>query len=245
LAAKARPIFQEYCVQKSESHSWKKNAQSEFNHWAETYDQSILNHLLFHRCYLKFMEYILRFFPDRDDPVRLLDVGCGTGSLAAMVSGMDLPVHPTGLDMAERMCQLANEKSKTVGLAGRMNFVTGDSEHLPFPEGSFDIVTCSNSFHHYPHQMEVLKEMYRVLKPGGRVVIMDGFRDNVIGWFIFDVCVAKVEKSVHHCSAQEMREKFREASYIGLEQEKFGLWVPVLVTTGRKPENTPGKLEEE
>lgn len=221
-------------MQEKEWHSWKKNAQSEFNHWAETYDRSILNHLLFYRCYLKFIEYIFKYFPDRSRPIRLLDVGCGTGTFASMVGQMDLSVSPVGLDMAERMCQLAREKVITTGLDKCVTFVTGDSEHLPFRENSFDIVTCSNSFHHYPHQVEVLTEMRRVLKPGGRVVVIDGFRDNVIGWFVFDVCVARAEKEVHHCSALEMREKLRAAGYSDLAQEKFGFWVPVLATTGCK-----------
>lgn len=218
-----------------EWHIWKKNAQSEFNHWAETYDQSILNHLLFHRCYLKFMEYIVRYYPQHEGTLKLLDVGCGTGTFAAMLAEAGLNVSPTGLDMAERMCQLARAKSREVGLERSIDFVTGDSEHLPFPENCFDMVTCSNSFHHYPHQDKVLREMFRVLKPGGRVVIIDGFRDNIIGWVIFDFGVARVEKSVHHCSALEMLNELGSAGYTEIEQEKFGFWVPVLATTGKKP----------
>ena len=222
-------------VHERECHVWKKDAQSEFNHWAETYDRSILNHLLFHRCYLKFIEYIIRYYPRQEVPIKLLDVGCGTGTFAAMLAETNLKVYPTGLDMAERMCQLARVKSQQVGLEQSMDFVTGDSEHLPFPENSFDMITCSNSFHHYPHQDKVLQEMFRVLRPGGRVVILDGFRDNIIGWFLFDVCVTRVEKSVHHCSALEMFNELSSAGYTDIDQEKFGFWVPVLTTTGKKP----------
>jgi ubiquinone/menaquinone biosynthesis C-methylase UbiE len=222
-------------VHDRESHIWKKNAQSEFNRWAETYDQSVLNHLLFHRCYMKFIEYILRYYSQVESPIRLLDVGCGTGTFAAMLAETNLKVAPTGLDMAERMCQLARVKSRAVGLERSTDFVTGDSEHLPFPEGSFDMITCSNSFHHYPHQDKVLREMLRVLRPGGRVVIIDGFRDNVIGWFLFDVCVTRVEKSVHHCAAIEMLNELTSAGFTEIQQEKFGFWVPALVTMGQKP----------
>jgi ubiquinone/menaquinone biosynthesis C-methylase UbiE len=223
-------------VHDRESHIWKKNAQSEFNRWAETYDQSVLNHLLFHRCYMKFIEYILRYYSEVESPIRLLDVGCGTGTFVSMLAETGLKVAPIGLDMAERMCQLARGKSHAVGLERSINFVTGDSEHLPFPESSFDMITCSNSFHHYPHQGKVLREMFRILRPGGRVVIIDGFRDNVIGWFLFDVCVASAEKSVHHCAAIEMLNQFGEAGFSDIQQEKFGFWVPVLVTMGQKPQ---------
>ncbi len=227
--------FQEPDVSEREQHLWKKNAQSEFNRWAETYDQSILNHLLFHRCYLKFIELILRFYPETDRTLRLLDVGCGTGTFASMLASTSLPVQPMGLDMAERMCQLAREKSIQAGLERKVSFVTGDSEHLPFPDNTLDVITCSNSFHHYPHQEAVLGEFFRVLRPGGRVIIIDGYRDNVIGWLIFDVGVAKAEKSVHHCPAAEIHQMLLNQHYTDVYQEKFGFWCPVLASSAKKP----------
>ncbi len=57
----------------------------------------------------------------------------------------------------------------------------GDSERLPFASGSFDIVTCANSFHHYPRQDRAVAEMRRVLRPGGRLMIIDGYRDGAMG----------------------------------------------------------------
>jgi len=140
-------------------HHWKHNAQSEFNRWAETYDQSVLNRLLFRRCYLKFLELILKFYPEPDRPLRLLDVGCGTGTFVSMLAGTDLPVVPMGLDMAENMCRIALDKIRQVDPGSAVTFLTGDSEHLPFFDNTFDIVTCSNSFHHYPHQEKVLAEV--------------------------------------------------------------------------------------
>lgn len=218
-----------------EWHHWKKDAQSEFNRWAETYDQSILNRLIFRRCYLKFIELILKFYPATTRPLRLLDVGCGTGTFVSMLRETDLAIHPWGLDMAERMCQLAHQKAVQVTTDPVTRFITADSEHTPFAENSFDIVTCSNSFHHYPHQDHVLAEIFRILRPGGRVMVLDGFRDNVIGWLIFDVGVTRVEKSVHHCAAAEMHQKFRDQGYRNIYQEKFGFWVPVLASVGEKP----------
>ena len=80
--------------------------------------------------------------------------------------------------------------------------VQGDSQRLPFASNTFDVVTSSHSFHHYPHQDQAVAEMHRVLRPGGRLMIIDGYRDAPWGWFIFDVCVAGVEGSVHHASAR-------------------------------------------
>jgi len=220
--------------QANQWHRWKSNAQKEFNHWAQTYDQSILNRLLFRRCYMKFIELILRYYPDKNQPLRLLDVGCGTGTFIAMLAETELEIHPFGLDMAEQMCRLGIEKAGRIGLDRIVHFVTADSEHMPFDQASFDIITCSNSFHHYPHQDFVLHEMHRVLKPGGRLMLIDGYVDNVIGWFIFGFCVAKVEQSVHHCRAAELKSKLIAANYVDIHQEKFGFWVPVLATVAYK-----------
>ncbi len=215
-------------------HQWKSDAQKEFNNWAKTYDKSILNRLLFRRCYMKFIELILRNYPNRSQSLGLIDVGCGTGTFISMLAETSLEIHPFGLDMAESMCKLGVEKARKLGLEKILNFVTADSERIPFEDESFDIITCSNSFHHYPRQDAVLREMHRVLKPGGRVMIIDGYVDNVIGWFVFDYCVAKAEGSVHHCRASELRSKLEAADYTDIYQEKFGFWVPVLATVARK-----------
>lgn len=224
-----------------DGHIWKRRARAQFEKWAQTYDQSILNRLLFQRCYLKFIELILRSCPVKSDrELRLLDIGCGTGTFAAMLAETSLPIRPVGLDMATGMCQIAAEKAERADLADRVSFVVADSEHLPMPTETFDVITCSNSFHHYPHQQQVLAQMFEALKPGGRVMIIDGFRDNVIGWFVFDVCVGRAEGSVHHCPAGMLREWLLEAGFEGIYQQKFGFWVPVLATVARKAAGRSG-----
>jgi ubiquinone/menaquinone biosynthesis C-methylase UbiE len=176
----------------------------------------------------------MKFYPNQVQPLRLLDVGCGTGTFAAMLAGTSLPVRPTGLDMAQQMCQLAHQKIKQVGLEQKVHFVTADSEQAPFTDHTFDIVTCSNSYHHYPHQEKVLAEMNRILKPGGRVMILDGYRDNILGHLVFDIGVGLAEKSVHHCSAVEIRGQLLNQGYIDIYQEKMGFWGPVLVSVAQK-----------
>jgi ubiquinone/menaquinone biosynthesis C-methylase UbiE len=218
-----------------DGHTWKANSQAQFERWAETYDQSILQRLLFRRCYLKFIELILgRCDPNRNGDLLLLDVGCGTGSFIVLLAQTAAPVRSVGLDMAAGMCERGWEKTARLHLADRVRFVVADAERLPMGEAVFDVVTCSNSFHHYPDQAAVLNQMHRVLKPGGRLIILDGFRDNVIGWFLFDVCVGLAEKSVHHCSASAMRRLLAEAGFRDVFQEKFGFWVPVLATVAVK-----------
>ncbi len=103
---------------------------------------------------------------------RLLDVGCGTGAgsraaaaVAASVVGIDLSP-----EMIDRAVRLAN------GI-GNVRFEVADAERLPFDDGEFTAVLCSNSFHHYPNPLEAAREMARVLAAGGRLVIGDACAD--------------------------------------------------------------------
>jgi ubiquinone/menaquinone biosynthesis C-methylase UbiE len=110
--------------------------------------------------------------------------------------------------------------------------VQGDSERLPFAAETFDIVTCANSFHHYPHQDRAIAEMRRVLRPGGRLMVIDGYRDSLWGWFIFDVCVAGVEGDVHHASARRFRELMTQAGLQAIAQRPYHGPAPFLLTEG-------------
>ena len=56
-------------------------------------------------------------------------------------------------------------------LSGKVQLVLGDSEHLPFVDNFFDVVYCNDSFHHYPAPENVIREVQRVLKPGGTFLI--------------------------------------------------------------------------
>jgi hypothetical protein len=74
--------------------------------------------------------------------------------------------------------------------------------------------------------------MNRVLKPGGRLMLIDGYRDAPYGWFIYDVCVAGVEGEVHHCSRKRLRELFAEAGFEATSQTVHRGLAPFLLTEG-------------
>jgi ubiquinone/menaquinone biosynthesis C-methylase UbiE len=214
-------------------HRMKHHASRQFDAWADSYDRSLLNRFLFKPAYLVFLEELARWYQDYTRPIDLLDVGCGTGTFEAMVSQTMLPVRVVGLDYAEPMCRVASDKARQEGVADGVSFVNGDSEHMPFDDGSFDVVTCANSFHHYPHQQAVIHDMKRVLRPGGRLMLIDGFRDNIIGWFVFDVVIAMVEKHVHHAPWTQIHEYFTEAGLTSIQRRKFNYWFPLLLTSAQ------------
>lgn len=98
---------------------------------------------------------------------KLLDIGCGTGLLIDMLS-KKCNAEFVGLDLSPKMLKEAKKKK-----IKNAKFVEGRSDELPFENNTFDIVTCSQSFHHYPETDKPLQEALRVLKPGGLYIISD------------------------------------------------------------------------
>lgn len=210
----------------------RSQARRQFEAWAGTYDRSLLNRFMFRPSYLTFLEELYRCRRDVPEPFRLLDVGCGTGTFAGMLAATSLRAEVVGLDYSPAMCQVASAKAREVGLRERARFVTGDSEHLPFADASFDFVTCGNSFHHYPHQENVVAEVRRVLRPGGRFMLIDGFRDNIVGWMTFDVIIGAVEKHVFHAPWSTIHRYFERAGFREIRRRKINFWFPLLLTVG-------------
>lgn len=217
----------------STPHNMKQLAGSEFEAWAHSYDKSLLNHFLFRPSYEAFLEEIVRQRPDEEDALDLLDIGCGTGTFAAMLAACRPNARIVGMDYAESMARTASQKAGQIGAGDLLRFVRGDSEHLPFADASFDFVTCSNSFHHYPDQQACVRQMRRVLRPGGRLLLIDGFRDNIVGWVTFDVIIGHVEKQVFHAPWHRMRDYFQNAGFQDVQSRKLNILFPLLLTIGR------------
>ena len=98
-----------------------------------------------------------------------LDVGCGTGFLSLELAGRGHRV--TGIDFTRQMLAEAKKKASAQGVAVR--FEEGDAEQLPFPEASFDLVMTRHVLWTLPHPERALDEWIRVLRPGGRLAVMD------------------------------------------------------------------------
>jgi ubiquinone/menaquinone biosynthesis C-methylase UbiE len=96
----------------------------------------------------------------------VLDVGCGTGALLEAIIDEHQGVHAYGIDLSTGMLAVAVQR-----LSGAAELQVGDAEHLPIADGVVDLVVCVDSFHHYPHPQEALREMHRVTRPGGGLVI--------------------------------------------------------------------------
>ncbi len=101
---------------------------------------------------------------------RVLDVGCGTGTFARRLVSADVQVAITGVDMSAGM--LAEARRKAAG-APNVRFVQASAEALPFPDAAFDVVVSSSALHYVPDPAQAVCEMARVLRPGGRLALLD------------------------------------------------------------------------
>ncbi|QBY10209.1 bifunctional demethylmenaquinone methyltransferase/2-methoxy-6-polyprenyl-1,4-benzoquinol methylase UbiE [Deinococcus metallilatus] len=104
-------------------------------------------------------------------PRRILDVATGTGDFALELKARAPQAEVVGSDFVPEMLDLAREKAHARHLNLRLE--EGDALNLPYPDGSFDAVTCAFGFRNFADYARGLAEMWRVLAPGGRLVILE------------------------------------------------------------------------
>lgn len=104
---------------------------------------------------------------------RVLDVGTGPGGVPLAIAGAQPLLRVDGVDLSADMIAYARAATADAGLADRVTFTVGDVAHLPFPDGAFDLIVSSMSQHHWNDVRGGIREVRRVLRPGGRAWIYD------------------------------------------------------------------------
>lgn len=140
-----------------------------FNRWAASYELSWIHRLFFARVHEGTLSVASRQLPH---PHHILDVGCGTGALLRRAAQRFPEADLVGVDAASEMIKMARESSQA---DAALLFVRAHAEHLPFAEAEFDLVLSTASFHHWADQARGLREVSRVLSPGGLFVLADHF----------------------------------------------------------------------
>ncbi len=111
-----------------------------------------------------------------------LDVCTGTGDWAiSLAEEVGESGHVVGLDFSKNMLSIAEEKNKEYNIK-QLDFIHGNAMDLPFESNSFDYVTIGFGLRNVPDYLTVLKEMYRVVKPGGTVVCLETSQPTMIGF---------------------------------------------------------------
>lgn len=106
-------------------------------------------------------------------PQFILDVATGTGDVALMTYDILKPKKIIGIDISNGMLDLGRKKIAAKGLNDIIELRTGDSEHIQFADNYFDAITVAFGVRNFENLLKGLKEMLRVLKPGGKLVVLE------------------------------------------------------------------------
>ena len=110
---------------------------------------------------------------DPRSPLYVLDVATGTGDMAIMMTRYLSPQKITGIDISEGMLEIGRQKISRLKLEGQITLQKGDSEAIGFPDNSFDAITVAFGVRNFEDLEKGLQEMLRVLKPGGRLAVLE------------------------------------------------------------------------
>ncbi|MBP2132682.1 ubiquinone/menaquinone biosynthesis C-methylase UbiE [Methanomicrobium sp. W14] len=150
--------------------SIKSEIENSWNTEADYYDSRVSHGVLTgeeKQMWIKAFESVL---PKSSPPLKILDVGCGTGAMGLLLSEMGHEV--TGIDLSVNMMSVGKKKAKKFN--SKMIFQKGDAENPPFEDNTFDGVVNRHLLWTLPHPDTALKNWCRVIKPKGRVFVIDG-----------------------------------------------------------------------
>lgn len=118
----------------------------------------------------------------------VLDVAIGTADLTIEMLHRGKAQRVTGLDLSKQMMEVGRRKVERLRVTGKVEFVYGNAQHMPFDNASFDAVTCAYGCRNFQNLDEGLQEMFRVLKPGGQVVILEfSYPSNALVRALYDI----------------------------------------------------------
>jgi demethylmenaquinone methyltransferase/2-methoxy-6-polyprenyl-1,4-benzoquinol methylase len=182
---------------KEETASKKEQVARMFDNISQNYD--FLNHFLsmgidkgWRRKAIKILEPL--------QPKQILDVATGTGDFAIMSLALN-PEQVIGVDISEGMLEMGRKKLEKRGLAKQITLISGDSENLPFDQNKFDAVTVAFGVRNFENLEKGLAEIFRVIKPGGMIVVLEFSRPRKFPFrqlynFYFKIVLPKIGRVI-------------------------------------------------
>ena len=150
----------------------RKRDIDRFDHWSGTYEDSRLQRTFFDRIHQTTLTLATGIV---QHPTSVLDVGCGTGKLLRRARVFWPEAQFIGVDPANGMIEMAKR------LTPDATFFTGMAEALPLQDASVDLALSTTSFHHWQDQAAGIREIARVLRPGGYFILVDA---SFPTWFV-------------------------------------------------------------
>lgn len=144
--------------------SYKELSKGEFTRAADRYETSHAG--VYSICKKDYPDILAEI--EKEPFSDLLDAGCGTAPMLSLLTVRFPDGHFKGIDLTPKMIEVAKAKHLP-----NTTFVCGDCENLPFEQESFDVIICSQSFHHYPNPESFFASVHRCLRPNGRLILRD------------------------------------------------------------------------
>ena len=151
---------------------------------------------------------------------KVLDVCCGTGTLCAMIAeeiGSDGEV--VGVDLSENMLKKAEKRRED-----NIRFCYANAEEIPYADGYFDRASVTFGLHEMPHlvRMNVLREMRRVLKPGGKIIVLDyAYPKRTLAVLLFKVWMLVEGETARDFIRRDLSSMIRDAGFDVIEQNVY------------------------
>lgn len=186
----------------SDQRSKKEQVEEMFDNIAHRYD--FLNHLLTLGIDIIWRKKAVKYIGGIQ-PKKILDVASGTGDFAFEALRLK-PEKVTGFDLSEGMMNYGRKKAEKLHVSGLIEFIKGDSEKMPFTDNTFDAITVGFGVRNFENLESGLSEMYRVLKPGGRVAILEAsIPQNTIFRWLFSLYFGKMVPLVGKLFSKDAR----------------------------------------
>ena len=155
----------------------KEQVACMFDDIAPRYD--FLNRFLSGGLDIRWRKKALGYLKDLQ-PKKILDVATGTADVAIMASGLLKPTSITGIDISEGMLDIGRKKINKLGLQNTIELLKGDSETINFNDHTFDAVTVAFGVRNFQNLEKGMSEILRVLKPGGKLVVLEFSKPKIL-----------------------------------------------------------------
>jgi ubiquinone/menaquinone biosynthesis C-methylase UbiE len=155
----------------------------------------------------------------------ILDVGCGGGRTVEKLAGVAAAGKVYGIDYAEGSVAASRAHNAPLLATGRVTIEKASVSQLPFPDNKFDLATAVETQYYWPNLLEDMREVLRVLKPGGKLIVIaetyKGGKYDKLKWPVMWLLRSS------HLSADEHRDLFAQAGYTGIEifEEPHKGWI--------------------
>lgn len=149
----------------------KANSWQMFNEISPRYD--FLNHFLSFGLDIHWRQQMRQFLPEGSN-LKIMDLASGTADVLIELCRNNKNIREgVGLDLAEKMLNIGRKKVHKAGLDGKIKLQKADAHQIPFSDNQFDAVTIAFGIRNMNLTTKVLQEMARMLKPGGRVIVLE------------------------------------------------------------------------